>query len=567
MQKSSKFNAFYQSLDGINIVNSSLEKKRAELKCIIESFDAKNQSRSIDGTLSEQNKELGSLLNQTVEKLKHASCVWVDSFTKLLEREKFRSDLENYFIIIIFGKVKAGKSSLGNFIAKNNTANQQPTFFKYDEAGQEQAIKKLQEIDGEDEFATNNLECTTEIQGFKLSGLAWIDTPGLGSMVEANGNLAKAYIQSADYIIYPTSSNAPLQQDEIAQIKELFEQNKPVTICITKSDTKERKKDSNGKYKKDSHGKIAKFLVNKSLEDRHKQEEYVKNEVEKIAKDQKSCIGDILSISTHAANESMLENDEDLLNNSNLPKFYELITDVVQQKASSLKASTPYNGLRSFISNDLLGDRDKKSSLKSLESSLNYFDEQVQEANGRFEVIKQNTNSDIESEIEFVVSKYSSEIDKNNAKAKFALIDEALNNSISTLINQNIQETLHHFNASLSSLDTMLGGVSEFEIKDEYKDIEVWYEDRSFLNRVTFGTLGRSRSSVEETVLVGDNKEAMILKFKADRTKAYVQSAIDNYELIMETFFNPLKGFSCDVRKDISNLEQSIITYKNTLKE
>ena len=34
--------------------------------------------------------------------------------------------------------------------------------------------------------------------------MAWIDTPGLGSMVEENGELAKEYIQSADYNIYPT---------------------------------------------------------------------------------------------------------------------------------------------------------------------------------------------------------------------------------------------------------------------------------------------------------------------------------------------------------------------------
>ncbi len=78
--------------------------------------------------------------------------------------------------------------------------------------------------------------------------MAWIDTPGLGSMTLENGKLAKEYIQSADYIIYPTSSDSPLQRDEVEELKRLFEQNKKVTICITKSDKFERKKDKSGKY-------------------------------------------------------------------------------------------------------------------------------------------------------------------------------------------------------------------------------------------------------------------------------------------------------------------------------
>jgi hypothetical protein len=565
-----KLDEFYKSLDSINIVNSNLDKKRDELKTIIGSFNNNIQNRIVDKKLSEQNEQLGALLNNTIDKLKNSSSIWVDNFTKLLEREKFRSDLENYFIIIIFGKVKAGKSSLGNFIAKNNTTDKKPTFFKYDEAGKEQTIKKLQEIDENDEFDTNNLECTIEIQGFKLNGLAWIDTPGLGSMVEANGNLAKEYIQSADYIIYPTSSNAPLLQDEIPQINELFEQNKPVSICITKSDTKERLKDENGKYKRDENGNIAKFLINKSSEDRLNQERYVKEEINKIAKDNNSNIGDIYSISAHTANESLRQKDEELFDNSNMPKFYELITEVVKEKASLLKASTPYNGLLSFIDNDLFADNDKGSSLKSLESSLSYFDTQVQEANERFEIIKQNTNNDIESEIDFVVTKYMSEIDKTNSKEKFLLIDNELSQSVSAQINKNISETLANFNISLDSLCDSLGKENDFEIKDEYKEIKVSYDDTGFFrnigNKVTFGAIGRSYDSVKESVLVGDNKEEMILKFKKDRTKAYMQSAISNYDMIVDTFFNPLTSISNEIKKDINSLEQNIVAYKNNLK-
>ncbi len=230
----SKLEDYYTALNSISLTTSNVDTKRDELKKIVDGFYRYTLGISVDKKVLQQNKELSSLLTSTVQSVKKATSLWVDSFHIMLEKEKFRSDLENYFIVIIFGKVKAGKSSLGNFIAKNKPQTQNINFFKYDEAGKEEAIKTLQEID-DDGFATANLECTIEIQGFKLSSMAWIDTPGLGSMVEENGALAKEYIQSADYIIYPTNSSSPLQQDEKAQLKELFEQNKKVTICITKS--------------------------------------------------------------------------------------------------------------------------------------------------------------------------------------------------------------------------------------------------------------------------------------------------------------------------------------------
>ncbi len=566
MQHLDKLKDFYDSLDSINIVNSNLDKKRDELSSIIKDFDKKTQSQRIDKSIEKQNKKLAILLENTMAKLKKSSTIWVENFEDLLQREKFRSDLENYFIIIIFGKVKAGKSSLGNFIARNNTSTQKPIFFKYDEAGKEEEIKELKEIQGNNEFATNNLECTVEIQGFKLSGLAWIDTPGLGSMVVENGDLAKQYIQSADYIIYPTSSNAPLQQDEISQIKELFEQNKAVSICITKSDTKERQKDENGKFKRDEDGKIAKFLVNKSSLNRQGQENYVKEEIAKIDENQKFKIGDIFSISAHTAQKGIDSKDEDLFINSNMPKFYELITDVVKQKASSLKQSTPYSGIVSFIDNELLKD-DTNSSLKSLFKAFDDFDLQVKETQEKFRFIKENTKSDIESEIEFIVSQEISNINKDNSKEIFEKIDNELNTIVQKLINKNIKEILHNFNTSLNELESKLVKTDEFSIQDEYREIEVWYEDRSFLNIITFGLLGSSGDYLTETIQVGDNKEEMILKFKKNRIDTYEKFALDSYEDISQSFFKSILNISNTMKNNIKDLEKIILDYKTNLEK
>jgi tRNA U34 5-carboxymethylaminomethyl modifying GTPase MnmE/TrmE len=434
--------SFYNSLKDIAIENLDLDKKRELLRKYVYDYNNNIQKISIEKSLKKQNKEIEKLLNETIDILKVSSNKWVANFDKILEKEKFRSDLENYFIIIIFGKVKAGKSSLGNFIAQKRPTNEKVSFFKYDEVGKEESIKKLEEIE-DDSFDTDNLECTVAIQGFKLSAMAWIDTPGLGSMVEENGKLAREYIEAADYIIYPTSSDSPLQADEISQLKELFEQNKKVTICITKSDKFERKKDKGGKYiKKD--GKLAKFLINKLPENRLKQEQYVKEEISKINQNQ-SLLGDIISISAHTAKLGLDEKNQKLFENSNIPKFYEIITKVVKKKATKLKSETPYNGLKSFIDNDVLGISDREFTIKMIRAKINDLDKNINEIVGNLNILIENIKSDTHREVNCVVEKYYTDINKHNSEEILKKINAEIAENISKVIELSILKVFESF--------------------------------------------------------------------------------------------------------------------------
>ncbi|MEA3522416.1 MAG: dynamin family protein, partial [Campylobacterota bacterium] len=526
------------------------------------------QKLTIDKSLASHNKEMAELLEATVGTVKKSTQNWVDNFENMLELEKFNSYLENYFIIIIFGKVKAGKSSLGNFIAKNRPSHEEAEFFKYDEAGKEQAIDKLEEMTDDDEsFDTATIECTTEIQGFRLNGMAWIDTPGLGSMVAENGELAQKYINAAHYVIYPTNSAQPLQRDEISQVEELFSANKKVTICITRSDIIERRKE-NGKYIKED-GKIKRFRVNKPTDRREAQEKHANREVQNImAKGKESKLGDIFSISALTASMGLEDNDETLFNNSNMPKFYELMTEVIKEKSDKLKAGTPYDGLTAFVDNSILGGKQVESTttISSLKESLSKLDEKIIESLDAFERIKQNLNSDINMEVDSIVSQYTNSIDKDNAKEKFNTIDKKLSKNISQLIATNINEIMEDFSTTLDGLNSALDGGDSFDIKDEYKKIEVRYADRSFLNIVTLGILGRSESSTTEEVRVGDNKTDMILKFKQNRIDGYIKASKENYDVVGKDFFEPLQKVSKSITNGINELESKIINLKNNLK-
>ena len=593
-----KLEDFYKSLKDIKLINNSVDEKRELVKKYVSNFNANIQNLRIDENIKKQNKEISNLLEETINLIKLVSNDWLKNFDEMIEREKFRSDLSNYFIVIIFGKVKAGKSSLGNFIAKNKLESQKVEFFKYDEAGKKQAIKKLEEIE-EDSFATNNLECTVEIQGFKLDGMAWIDTPGLGSMVKENGDLAKEYIQSADYIIYPTSSDSPLQLDEREQLKELFEQNKKVSICITKSDYKDEDECECGSEDgcENCNGGMVKVLKNKCLSKREGQEKFVKEEIYKlIPKDKEYILGDIFSISTHTAKKGLDSSDNELFEDSNIPKFYELLTDVIKDKASKLKADTPYEGLKSFIDFNILGSDiiKQNSSIKNIKLELESLEQVIRESQERFEILKENSSNDLVSEIEFIISKYSLEINKSNSKEMFLQIDSEINKKMFEIIEKNISEILNNFDASFKSLSATFSS-NEFIIEDVYESIKV---DTSSRNKIigagilgliatvgagiatggaslvvqaaativaggvasyAGGKLGEFSGSIdEEKEVIGDNKEQVLQKFKTSRLLYYEKIAQGMYNKMQNLFFVPLEKSMDEIKSNLNQFEQNI---------
>ena len=600
MKHLDKIEKFYNSLKNIETINSDLADKRESLKKEVYIYNTKIQTLNIDKNLQRQNREIGELLNATFNILKDSSKKWVENFDNILEKEKFRNELENYFIIIIFGKVKAGKSSLGNFIAQNSPKSEKVIFFKYDEAGKEETIQKLEEIE-DDSFDTNNLECTVEIQGFKLNAMAWIDTPGLGSMTIENGELAKEYIQSADYIIYPTSSDSPLQADEISQLKELFEQNKKVSICITKSDGFEKRKDKNGKYIKEN-GKITKFLINKSLENRLEQENYVNEEIKKINKNE-SLLGDIISLSAHTAKLGLKESNKKLFEESNIPKFYELLTEVVEKKASKLKSETPYNSLKSFIDNDVLGITDEPNPLtiKIIKKEIDNLEQNIQENLNNFDMLISNIESDLTREIEAVVAKYYIEIDKYNSEKIFNKIDREIADNISKIIEENIKNAFENFSYSLDSLSTSISG-NEFKIDDVYEEFRYTTKQRnkgigsallggvatiagavatagaslaitagaSIVAGVAGGYIGGKLGKMTGgnstgRVNIGDNKEEIIYKFKEIQMVNHNDNTKKVYINIQKQFFTPLQESIKNIKLELDAFEDNINLIKKKL--
>ncbi|NIE64476.1 GTPase [Burkholderia sp. Ax-1719] len=159
-------------------------------------------------------------------------------------------------ILLVFGKVNAGKSSFCNFLAERFKRHGEPVQYFYFENGES--------IDTQGPFVEAATEATARIQGIRLgSKLILLDTPGLHSVTEANGALTKSFTDSADGVLWLTSSTSPGQVQELDELREELKRNKPLLPVITKSDMSEED---------ELDGAIVTILKNKTAKNRELQE-------------------------------------------------------------------------------------------------------------------------------------------------------------------------------------------------------------------------------------------------------------------------------------------------------
>lgn len=193
-------------------------------------------------------------------------------------------------ILLLFGKFNAGKSSLCNLLAARLQAHGLPVrYFRCDAQGVHTLSAPLQE---------GATETTQQLQGVQLGErLVLLDTPGLHSMDADNAALTRRYLDSADGVLWLTSSASPGQVQELDELGRELLRGKPLLPIITRSD----------RYEEDElDGEIVKVLCNKTPANRQEQEQ----DVRQRAADKLGTLGvdatrlhPPLSVSARMANE------------------------------------------------------------------------------------------------------------------------------------------------------------------------------------------------------------------------------------------------------------------------
>lgn len=262
----------------------------------------------------------------------------------------FQSRFGDSLLVFVNGKVKSGKSSLGNYMAWGHSdpaadlkegvpAALTPRYFYQDHVKVAGGDAKEEAVD-KSEFRVDAIEATSSIQGFSLPGLTWADSPGLHSTNRENGDLAKRYVEHADLILYTMKSDSPGRESDLAEISGLFSKDKRVLLLLTGSDTTDDEVLDDGET-------IVTTVVMKSVADREKQRAYVREALEKICGAELAAGVEILSISSRYA--QLHADDPVRFADSGMSELFDTLRRIAREDGVALKARTPLANLCHFL--------------------------------------------------------------------------------------------------------------------------------------------------------------------------------------------------------------------------
>lgn len=185
---------------------------------------------------------------------------WASDWKALEPAQDLARVFEDKVMLLVFGKFNAGKSSLCNFLADRFAAHGRAVQYFYLESG-----RVVETGQGLQEGAT---ETTARLQGVCLGAqLVLLDTPGLHSVTPDNAALTQRFTDSADAVLWLTSSTSPGQVQELDELARELRRHKPLLPVITRSDMFEED---------EIDGEIVKLLRNKSASNRALQEDDVR---------------------------------------------------------------------------------------------------------------------------------------------------------------------------------------------------------------------------------------------------------------------------------------------------
>lgn len=273
---------------------------------------------------------------------------WIRQVRSYDRNTHFRSTFGDSLLIFVYGKVKAGKSSLGNYLAYGRTepnpqliadAMPKPAFFS------ETSTNLCEQTDDAKIrqngcFGVDVVEATSSIQGFRLPGLTWIDSPGLHSVNAVNGDLTKEYVDSADLVIFLSNSESPGRRSDLDEAAGLLRKGKNLMLLITGSDTTD--------VDVDDDGNLVENLVMKSDSDRQMQINHVIRALRERAPDLTLDDVRMHSISVCYAEEGTDEEQVDRWYDSGLAGFATDIERLARAEGLQIKRQVPLKNLQTF---------------------------------------------------------------------------------------------------------------------------------------------------------------------------------------------------------------------------
>lgn len=554
-------------------VRESAEGKTEEIGKCIQAFN-KSVEQAKAHKLKAKDKSIQEIYDASTKVLKDT----LDGLTKELEEARngmqFILDNENSLNVVVFGKVKAGKSYLGNLMM-GNAIRKLPTKTSYDRLEQPKVKvydrgtcttqDKLKEVTEENDasggFGVDNREATRVIQLFHLGAMTWVDTPGFGSLTEENQELAREYVKNADLVIFASNSDAAGTQQDFQEMKELYDMGKRFLLVLTQSDTLDEDCDDDGN--------IIPILVPKSDDDRRSTENYMK----KALGENGIRLGDenILTISAFLGLTALEKGEEALFESSNMGKFWNLLSDITEQEGT-------------ILSKKAFGDR-VNTALQSLQDKLKDAEKKLLDGNASREQKERDmkkkaalTIRDAKDECSQKVASLIQEKSKKVEETKEPFSAADLKQILSKVVYETVMDACKKQFDAMAQMEKLSGyqeklkldsigdlAMRQDKISYTYKRvIEVERDPRGFFEHIgaffgkdyyTHRTIGETR---EKTIDLGVNVQEIQAKAHSSLEKILEKQAPQLIQEIIDYYSAPLREMQDEAFDALQTAEKEL---------
>lgn len=554
-------------------VRESAEGKTEEIDQCIKTFK-KDVKQARTHKLKAQDKSIQEIYDASTKVLKDT----LDGLTKELEEARsgmqFIQDNENSLNVVVFGKVKAGKSYLGNLMM-GNAIRKLPTKTSYDRLEQPKVKvydqgtcttqDKLKEVTEENDasggFGVDNREATRVIQLFHLGAMTWVDTPGFGSLTEENQELAREYVKNADLVIFASNSDAAGTQQDFQEMKELYDMGKRFLLVLTQSDILEEDCDD--------EGNIVQNPAPKSDDDRRSTENYMKETLKKHG----IKLGDenILTISAFLGLTALEKGEEARFESSNMGKFWNLLSDITEQEGT-------------ILSKKAFGDR-VNTALQSLQDKLKDAEKKLLDGNASREQKERDmkkkaalTIRDAKDECSQKVASLIQEKSKEVEETKEPFSAADLKQILSKVVYETVMDACKKQFDAMAQMTKLSGyqeklkldsigdlAMRQDKISYTYKRvIEVERDPRGFFEHIgaffgkdyyTHRTIGETR---EKTIDLGVNVQEIQAKAHSSLEKILEKQAPQLIQEIIDYYSAPLREMQDEAFDAIQTAEKEL---------
>lgn len=518
---------------------------------------------------------------KSIDNMQAVIKTWSEKIEADRKGKQFIKKNEKYLVVMVFGAVKAGKSSLGNFFAGKKLFNApfdnhykkiSKPIFETEERGRDTGdIEK--DDRGDTWFQEGVIDTTGAIQYFTLSGLRWIDSPGTGAVGKAGDTknmtaLVEEYLSYTDMCIFLMNSAQPGLQDDMKYMQKLSKEGQEALIVISKSD----KFDEDGD--EDEDGNLIGVLIPKPPENRKLQEDDICKRVKERYPDIDANKFRSISISTALASEAVETSNDKKFQDSNIDKLMKILGDKVSDNAIARKQENPRRLLNNFIDSVV-------EDLKDFETDIDNIIEQVENykvgMNRMAFLIVSNIRREVRAEMSDRAAAWNNQVkrgQKVSNETVNATVSKILQEKLNAEINAQMSRVIEDFQNN--EMQTVKANISASALEKKTAQIAHTYTQSytvtrepdgiietvlSFFGKEYYKTESTTRTEYQ-TIELGTNLDEF-LDSLMPQVESYAKTQADeNLARLRDNYFVERENFAKNMRVEINKLRKELLGLK-----